>query len=231
MILEHGVFEPETTRLVQDLVKPGMHVLDVGANIGYYTLILARCVGADGLVWAFEPVKWYREQLIWHIEHNGFSQRVRVVPYGLSDTSTTSIISVGDSSATLHWASDEPPQRNELITLNRLDDVASDLGIERVDFIKLDIDGHESRFLRGGSRLLLQYHPPIVLEFAQHCLHAAGNDVREQSRLVRELRYVICNEKTCKPFRSDMEFWMKCGNFVHSCNALVVPNTGSRQGA
>jgi FkbM family methyltransferase len=220
-IVENGVFEPNTTQVVKDLVKPGMHVLDVGANIGYYTLIFARLVGPTGRVWAFEPTAKFREQLKWHIERNGILSRVNVIPFGLSDKSMTSTISMDDTSATLHWTSDVSPQQ-ELATLHPLDDVASDLGIKRIDFIKVDIDGHEPSFLRGASKLLRQFHPLITLEFAQHCLHVAGSDVREQARLLRELDYIICCEKTRKPFESEMQFLMECGNFDHSCNVLAI---------
>ena len=55
-----GIIDPQTTRLVKDLVRPGMQVLDVGANIGYFTLIMARAAGPSGHVWAFEPTKKYR---------------------------------------------------------------------------------------------------------------------------------------------------------------------------
>jgi len=222
MIIENGVFEPHTTKIVRDYVKPGMQVLDIGANIGYYTLLLAHAVGPEGRVWAFEPVTAYREQLEWHLNRNGLAHRVRVVPYGLSDTSVTCPIAIGDTSATLHWCGERPATRTEQITLHRLDDVAGNLGISRVDFIKLDVDGHEPKFLHGASKLLKEFHPPITLEFAQHCLHMAGSDVREQARLLSDLGYVICSEKTGQPYVSEIQFLMECGNFDHSGNALAI---------
>lgn len=226
-IAEQGVFEPDTTKLVQEFVKPGMHVLDIGANIGYYTLILARAVGPTGIVWAFEPVTKYRDYLKWHVRENGFSSRVRIIPYGLSDKLTNCSISIEDTSATLHWSGDMLAPENERITLNSLDAIADELDIRRIDFIKIDVDGHEPQVLLGASKLLQQYLPPISLEFAQHCLHIAGSDVRIQARILQELGYVICSEKTRKPYKSEMQFLMECGNFDHSCNALAISNIES----
>jgi hypothetical protein len=67
-----GIFEPATTRLVNKIVKPGMTLIDVGANLGYYTIVFASLVGKSGKVFAFEPVKQYYEKLLWHVEANGF---------------------------------------------------------------------------------------------------------------------------------------------------------------
>jgi FkbM family methyltransferase len=222
-IVRAGVWEPDTTKLIMDSVHEGMHVLDIGANFGYYTLCLAHLVGPSGHVWAFEPVKRFRDQLEWHIRKNGFMDRVTVVPHGLSDKSSEMEIVGDSSSATLHPTVSTPDDRSEQISLRALDQVSSALGIAKVDFIKLDIDGHEPRFFRGAWKTLLRFHPPIALEFAQHCLHVAGSDVREQARLLHELGYTICNETSRKPFVSEMEFLMACGNFDHSGNALALP--------
>ncbi len=222
MIAIHDVFEPDTTRLLTDLVKPGMHVLDVGANIGYFTLLMAQAVGPKGHVWAFEPTQKYREQLLWHVDRNKLAYCVTLVPFGLSDKSMTDTISIGDSSATLHWTLDAPPLQQEKIQLYPFDEVAADLGIQRVDLVKLDIDGHEPSFIRGASRSLKRFLPPIVLEFSQLNLHIAGSDVFQQARLLRELGYTFYNEKTRKPYVSEIKFLIECGNFSNSCNVLAT---------
>ena len=217
-----GVWEPVTTHLIKDLVNPGMHVLDVGANFGYYTLLLAQQVGPTGRVWAFEPVSMFRNQLLWHLERNRFSDRVTVVPYGLSDRCSTSPISVSASSATLHAV--DTASRPESIELRPLDEVVPELGIDRIDFVKSDIDGHEPWFLDGGRSTFRRFRPPIAVEFAQHVLHVAGSDVREQARLLHELGYVICSEATREPYSSEMDFLMECGNFTFSGNAIAFPS-------
>jgi FkbM family methyltransferase len=227
-IVQFAVWEPSTTHLLTDLVRSGMHVLDIGANFGYYTLLLARQVGPTGHVWAFEPVKRFRDQLEWHVNRNGFDGRVSIVPYGLSDRSSTMTITGDASSATLHLTTPTPADRTDDIALHALDDVAADLGIRRLDFIKIDIDGHEPCFLRGAQRTLSRFHPPMALEFAQHCLHVAGSDVREQARLLRDLGYAICREDTRQPYDSEMAFLMACGNFDRSGNALAMCSVEGR---
>ena len=222
MIAIHDVFEPDTTRLLADLVKPGMHVLDVGANIGYFTLLMAQAVGPKGHVWAFEPTQKYREQLLWHVDCNELTSRVSVIPFGLSDESMSPMISIGDSSATLHWTKDVPPQQQEEIELHPLDDVVDELSIQQVDLVKLDIDGHEPHFIRGAARLLQQSKPRIVLEFSQRNLYIAGSSVKDQARSLQDLGYLIYNEKTQEPYTSAVEFLIDCGNFNYSCNALAV---------
>ena len=217
-----GVFEPVTTRLVQDLVGPGMHVLDVGANIGYYTLLLARAVGPRGRVWAVEPTSAFRKDLAWHVERNGFADRVVIVPIGLSDQTGQRTIAIDDVSATLHWPAEAEPPRTEKIGLRPLDELGAELGIERLDFVKVDVDGHEPHFLRGAERMLRRCHPPMVMELAQHCLHVAGSDVREVARLLSMIGYLICDETTRQPFPSEMAFLKECGNFDRSANVLLL---------
>lgn len=221
-IAYNGFWEPDTTRLILDFVKPGMHVMDIGANIGYYTLLMARAVQPNGIVWAFEPVEKFRNQLQWHINANNLQNNVKIFPFGLSDKNESLDIIIDNSSATLHPTEFKASINSELITLKYLDNIIDELRIDHIDFIKIDIDGHEPRFLKGAAKTLHRFHPPIALEFAQHCLHAAGSDVREQANLLKDLGYSICRETTFEPYASEIDFLKECGNFDHSGNALAI---------
>ena len=217
-----GSWERSTTDLVLDLVKPGMQVLSVGANFGYYALLMARQVGPSGHVWAFEPTQRYRAMLQHHLDINGLADRVTVAPYGLSDSETTAMIGISPHTASMHYSPEEVRSEQEEIVLKRLDDVAEGLGISKIDFISIDIDGHEPAFLRGGKRVLARDVPAIAMEFAQQCLHFAGSDVREVAALLHELGYQICSESTRQPFPNELAFLKECGNFRHYANALAV---------
>jgi FkbM family methyltransferase len=226
-MISTGAWERGTTDLVLDLVRPGMQALSVGANFGYYALLMARQVGPTGHVWAFEPTRHYREMLLHHIEINGLAERVTVVPYGLSDADTTATIGITAHTASMHYSPEEVRSEQEKIVLKRLDDVAEGLGVTKIDFISIDIDGHEPAFLRGGRRVLSRDVPAIAMEFAQQCLHFAGSDVREVAALLHELGYQICSERTRQPFPNELAFLKECGNFRHYANALAVRREGA----
>src|SRR6185436_9289095 len=73
------------TKLLVAAVRPGMHVVDVGAHAGAFTLLLARAVGPTGRVFAFEPRASHRRALHGHLVQNGLAERVTVLPFGLAD--------------------------------------------------------------------------------------------------------------------------------------------------
>ena len=230
-MVEFGVWEKETTEVVTDLVGPGMHVLSVGANFGYYAMLMAQRVGPTGHVWAFEPTEKFRQQLQWHVEANRFKDRVTVLPFGLSDSERNASIDLTAQSASMHYASNIPREGSETVHLRRLDDVAAEIGIERIDFVSMDIDGHEAAFLRGARKTLSRDVPPIAMEFAQRCLHAAGSDVREVAALLHEIGYEICSERTRQPYEHEMAFLIECGNFDRDSNALALPRRGASPSA
>lgn len=222
-IVEQGAWEPETTRSLARLVRPGMTVLDVGANVGWFTTILARLVGPNGRVVACEPVAHYREFLVANLERNGLAARVTVLPFGLSDAEAERTIVLGEASATLHGICEAPDAARERIRLRPFDQVAQELGLARLDFAKVDIDGHEPAFLRGARATLRRLRPVLSIEFAAHCLHVAGSDVRTQAALLTEAGYALCDETTGAPYESELHFLVACGNFDKSANALAVP--------
>ena len=222
-LLKVGVWEPATTRIFEDKIHEGMTVLDVGANIGYFTLLFAKLVGAGGCVHAFEPVRHYRIDLQWHLQRNGLAQRVIVHPYALSNRAEERIIHIGSSSATMHWTNPMEHSIQETIQCRRLDEILPSLELKSFDLLKLDLDGHEPFFLEGAKKSLSTQRPWISVEFAQHCLHVAGSDVRIQERMLRDLGYELFEEGTGMPFPTRMHFLVACGNFDHSANVMAIP--------
>jgi FkbM family methyltransferase len=223
-MLATGVWERETTDLVLDFVKPEMRGLSVGANFGYYALLMAQRVGPTGRVWAFEPTKHYRDQLNWHLNANGFSDRVTVVPFGLSDKAEEAAIEISPQSASMHFPPTEKLTGRERIELVALDSIAAGLGIDRVDFVSLDIDGHEPAFFRGARATLTRNLPPIAMEFSQECLYSAGSDARQLAATLQGMGYKICSESTRTPFPNELAFLKECGNYRIHSNALALRN-------
>lgn len=80
----HRNYEPDTQAFIRQLLRPGMVAFDVGAHHGFYTLLMAQCVGSEGLVVAFEPSPKERRKLIWHIHLNRLLQ-VKVEPFAVAD--------------------------------------------------------------------------------------------------------------------------------------------------
>lgn len=230
-MLTGGVWERDTTELVVDFVKPGMKALSIGANFGYFVLLMARNIGESGHIWAFEPTQLYGDQLRWHVEANGLSDRVTIVPFGLSDTEKTATIDISPQSASMHFPPSELRVGSEIIFLKTLDGVAEGLDIDRIDFISMDIDGHELAFLKGAKKTLSRDLPPIAMEFAQQCLHFVGSDVREVAALLHEIGYEIWSEKLRRPYDDEMAFLRDCGNFDRYANALAMPRAMGRERA
>lgn len=224
-IVTTGVFEEQTTERLMWLLKPGMTAIDVGANVGYFTLLMARAVTPAGRVIAFEPTRHYRAFCKRNISQNGFAEIVELRCEALSDSAKTLSISIGNASASLHWtATEKDPRMSESIQTRPLDELVDELHLSRLDLMKVDIDGHEPAFLRGAKLTISRFRPIIVMEFAQHCLHVAGSSVLDLKHQFSDLNYSIISEKSLALFQSDISFLLECGNYAHSANALVVPN-------
>jgi FkbM family methyltransferase len=200
-----------------------MNILDVGANIGYFTLMFADAVGRAGHVWAFEPTPDYQERIADHLARNGLGDRVTLLPVGLSDRRQTCPISVGPCSATLHPVSADDTHAVRQVQLQPLDDLAQHLQLPRIDLIKIDIDGHEPAMLRGGEQLIRRDRPAIIIEFAQANLFSAGSDVLRLQAQLHDLGYQLHNEDTRAPYPSQHAFLQACGNYTHSANVWAFP--------
>lgn len=219
-IMESGVFEPLSTQVVQQLVKPGDIVLDVGANIGYYTVMLSRLVGEQGKVICFEPTSHYGRVLEKNIQANGL-QNVETVRVGLSDKAQELEIQIGEHSATLHVPGNKKLNFSEKIQLLPLDVYLDDHPLARIDFIKIDVDGHEPLFLAGAKETLNRHEPVILLEISHLHYLNAGYMAWEFYDLLKNEGYYIYHENGLTELDSLEDFLKKCGNFAYSANIVL----------
>lgn len=174
----HGEYEPANTRLYRRLVEPGQTVFDVGANFGWYTALFARLVGPGGTVHAFEPVRHLAELAAETVRLNGVEETVRLNETALGASEgdlvvyTFSDLPQGHASSSPLGRADAVPHRCSLTTL---DAYAASAGCRRLDFLKVDVEGHERDVFVGGRSLLGAEEAPIVaFEINEGCLAARG---------------------------------------------------------
>jgi FkbM family methyltransferase len=170
----NGVYEPLTTDLVRREIEAGDVVLDIGANIGYYTLIFAKCVGRRGHVVAFEPEPGNFALLQENVVANGY-RNVSLFRLAVSDRAGRARLyldadNAGDSR--MYDSHDGRPSVD--IETVRLDDhLGSSLG--RIDLVKMDIQGAEPAALHGMLGLLKKHRGvKLVVEFWPYGLRLAG---------------------------------------------------------
>ena len=171
-----GGLEPGTRRVLQSLLDPGMGVADVGANVGLLTLACAVKVGPHGKVFAFEPEPGPRAQLAKTLHLNGLSWvEVFDCAIGAAQAEAVFHISPVIGHSSLYRLPDEEHGRGRDIevAVQRLDDVVSPS--QRLDVVKIDVEGAELDVLAGMSRLLTENHDlAVIAEFGPSHLARVG---------------------------------------------------------
>jgi FkbM family methyltransferase len=156
-------FEPEIG-FVRALLEPGQRVIDVGANHGVYALTAARLVGPAGRVWAFEPEPETAARLRASANENGLAW-LEVHEVALSSRDGEATLHAHESSelSSLDAGAVEGGRASK-VKVKALAGLARDLGIERVDFVKLDAEGEEERIVEGATSLLARTEPLVMFE-------------------------------------------------------------------
>ena len=161
-------YEPELFALEQ-LVPKGSVAVDVGANYGIYTLVLARLVGPEGKVYSFEPAHEAAQVLRRNVKKNKFYW-VHVVQAACADCSAKA------------WLSHHPdPSKNALVLAQRETDKGEPVEVVRLDdiveeaaFLKMDVEGAEELVLKGGMNLIERSRPVVMLELNEGAVTSMG---------------------------------------------------------
>lgn len=178
-----GIREREETRLIQRLLEPGMTVIDIGANMGYYALMEARAVGPQGRVYAIEPEPRNYGLLVRNVALNKYGN-VRTFPIGISNSTGSARLHISRHSNLHNLVSPiKPDETSSAVTIEVqcLDDFIREQGIDpaRVDLVRMDVEGWEAKILEGmrgllrasaGLRLFIEFHPGAIAGIPGHSL-------------------------------------------------------------
>jgi FkbM family methyltransferase len=189
-----GSYEFYKQRLFERIVTPGSVVFDIGAHVGFYTLLSSVLVGAVGEVFAFEPVPRNLHYLCEHLRLN-HATNVKVVEAAVADACGTTLFDESANSATGHLST-QGKLCVRVVSLDAL--VPGEITIP--DFVKVDVEGAEWLVLNGARQTLSKYRPTIflsthgrdvhqrccqLLELAGYTIEAiGGNNVNDADEIV-----------------------------------------------
>jgi len=186
-------------RVVKCLIKPGDHVVDVGANVGWYTKVLSDLVGKLGCVYSIEPIPVTFELLSCCVEKLKLSN-VRLLNCGVSqhDGMTTMEVpkfgSGGDNFYQARIAGSHQENWNEalrhyVVSLKSLDTLFADTST-RITFIKCDVEGHELSVVKGAAELAAKFKPAWLIEASGDPDSSSSEDF-ELFRILQEEGYSV----------------------------------------
>jgi FkbM family methyltransferase len=175
-IFFHGAYEPETTAALKCLAAPGQIWWDIGANIGWFTLLLSRLVGNEGSVEAFEPNPFTASLLDRAISINGASN-VRVNRVALGDKQAQATLFIPSDPGSVEGGHGRPAmiRHADLRSLSevsvRVDTIDSLVASGSIPYpfgIKMDAEGFEGAIIAGAQRLFTEAPPLVVLSEVNH---------------------------------------------------------------
>jgi len=178
-----GKYEPEITVMMEQVLRPGMRAIDVGAHIGFHVLLAARLVGPTGRVYAFEPARDNFDVLQRNIALNSY-KNVTAVNKAVTDTSGTVTFHLSPEGNDRHSIrnSSRNAISHESVTVGTvsIDDFLESENWPAIDVIKMDAEGAEPNVFRGMRKLVLRAtRLHMFIEFAPSCLEESGFDPRE----------------------------------------------------
>jgi FkbM family methyltransferase len=164
ILLEQEDWFEDEIRFARRVLRPGMQAVDVGANIGVYTLAMALAVGSSGRVSAFEPTPECAATLRRNLQIND-AAHVELHHAAVSDREGTIDLAVGEHPETNAVAArgDAGGSTIECAALT-LDSIAEERDWSAVDFVKMDVEGHEQEAIRGGANFFASASPLLMVE-------------------------------------------------------------------
>ncbi len=197
-----GIYDPNMAVFVQAFLPKGGVLLDVGANMGYFSLIAAQFDSLCKVI-AVEPSSRDYKRLVQNIELNSLSDRVKSVMIAVGDRLGKKNIQIA------------PEERNGLNTLGAgfaykgiekeaveevnvttIDSIVNGEGLDRVDVIKLDIEGSEVRALEGARDTINSYRPVIIVGVNSDALVKSNRSIRDLENIIAELNYDMYKRNT-----------------------------------
>ena len=246
------IWEPYESSLMQKVLKPGSTFVDIGAHIGYYSLLAARRLGRHGHVLSFEPAPDNYPLLARNIRQNWLRGVVHTENVALADRSgeaTLYLSDVNNGDHRVHPTTPEDdiltnwgrPRKQVQVPLISLDEYLRKHPIGPIDVIKMDVQGAELKVLQG-MQATLQQNPNLILfmEYWTHGLKLAGTNPLDLLRFLNKqagmaLIHILPEEKRLAPitvedlaareFHPDIQVDLICSRDPGPLLAKLMPET------
>jgi FkbM family methyltransferase len=212
---KYGFREGEQLHLLRKTLKPGMCVLDIGGNIGYYTCLIARTVGQEGQVYAVEPDPENCALLRSNVELNGYDAFTEVGELGISDRcgERTFHLAGVSNRHSFHDLSADPGDEHSgggggSITVKVMDLPTYLADRRRPDYLRMDVEGHEVEVLRGlaAEAARSDWRPAVMFEAHPWHYEEGERDIREPLRDLFDLGYktkwLVSTREPAEAFRA-----------------------------
>jgi FkbM family methyltransferase len=192
-----GYIEYRETRFVQSVLRPGDCFVDVGANIGWFTLLAASLVGPTGRVVSFEPANVIREQLAKNVSLNRL-QQVTIEPFGLSDVNGFAELVAGPPGNLGHTSflpdHDALGRDRERVPIIRFSEYCKDHALDHVRLMKVDVEGYEQLVLRGMEDMLRpEFVESLLIEIDDQRLRRLGSSSFDVLAYIASRGYELCH--------------------------------------
>lgn len=202
-----GTYEPQESALIRRFLRPGMTFVDVGANVGYYSLMASASAGPTGRVLAIEPNPDLCECLEQTIRENRI-RNIVVAQAAMAEESGWADLFIpkqpGNNTATMVPHEGGTPVRVRVLTL---DEYLEQQQITTVDFLKIDVEGFEDKVLEGArSALRAKRIRAVICEFNGHWLRSRGGTPRDCFNLIRSFGL--------RPLQQPVEKDLEMGNIL-----------------
>jgi FkbM family methyltransferase len=188
---QSGVWSPEQTRLVKESLGPGMLFVDVGAHVGYFSVLAGKLVAPDGVVFAFEPHPRNFRFLLANVWRNGRTN-VLCFPWAVTDSCGFAELFEAHGNSGDHRLYRSHDEERTSVTVRTVALDALRLVGPPIDFFKIDVQGAEQAAIRGMEQLLAgSPEATIAVEFWPFGMQRFGSDVDDALPYYRRLGYVV----------------------------------------
>jgi FkbM family methyltransferase len=222
-LLTEGVWEPLETELMKQSIKPHMIFVDIGANIGYYTLLAARLLNGTGKVVAIEPDLGNFRLLSLSVQANAYTNVIAVQKAVSNRTGRTRLFLDQKNIGIPSLSEDNITKKgggSVYVNTVTLDSLLSDLKIEKVDVMKIDVEGAEGLVFEGGRKILHCVNR-IFMEFKQQALRNMGTDPAKLTKQLIHAGFKISRidekNRRCVPVGHDYNSLLR----LHEANLLL----------
>jgi len=176
-LLIYGNHEPLTTGIILDELSEGMVCIDIGSNIGYYALLEGAKIGKNGTVWAIEPSPENFSTLVYNTKLQQ-NHNIHTFNFAIGDKNSEIEFLIGKKS---NWS--KVKDGNDLIKsedkiikvpVKTLDSFVKDNEIEKIDLLRMDVEGYENNIIDGATEVLIKFKPKIMIEIHKMIMGKKG---------------------------------------------------------